>query len=95
VNFALVVTRIAVHRRAERAKRDWQPAKGFSGISRGRAGRALGWFRRRGEASERQWWDIVGVLKVTVGADRTYLRRWARRLGVTHLLERALTDADR
>jgi len=54
----------------------------------------LEWFRLGGESSERQWWDIVGVLKVTVGADRTYLRRWARRLGVTDLLERALADAD-
>ncbi len=53
----------------------------------------LEWFRLGGEASERQWWDIVGVLKVTEDADRTYLRRWAASLEVADLLERALTDA--
>ncbi len=53
----------------------------------------LEWFRLGGESSERQWWDIVGVLKVTEDADRTYLWRWAASLGVADLLERALTDA--
>ena len=37
----------------------------------------LEWFRLGGETSERQWWDIVGILKVTQDADRGYLRRWA------------------
>lgn len=31
----------------------------------------LEWFRLGGETSERQWWDIVGVLKVTPDVDRT------------------------
>jgi len=53
----------------------------------------LEWFRLGGETSERQWWDIVGVLKVTEDADRTYLSRWAASLGVADLLERALADA--
>ena len=53
----------------------------------------LEWFRLGGESSERQWWDIVGVLKVTEDADRTYLWRWADSLGVADLLERALADA--
>lgn len=53
----------------------------------------LEWFRRGGEASERQWWDIVGVLRVSAGADRDYLRRWASELGVSDLLARALVDA--
>jgi hypothetical protein len=53
----------------------------------------LEWFRRGGETSERQWWDIVGILKVTDAVDRTYLRQWADSLGVEDLLERALTDA--
>ena len=50
-------------------------------------------FRLGGETSERQWWDIVGVLKVTDDADRTYLQRWATSLGVADLLARALVDA--
>ena len=53
----------------------------------------LEWFRVGGETSERQWWDIVGILKVTQDADREYLRRWALSLNVADLLERALADA--
>lgn len=55
----------------------------------------LEWFRLGGETSERQWWDIVGVLRVADQADRTYLRDWARVLQVDDLLERAFEDADR
>ena len=54
----------------------------------------LEWFRLGGETSERQWWDIVGVLRVGADADRTYLRQWSAALGVSDLLERALADAD-
>ena len=53
----------------------------------------LEWFQLGGETSERQWWDIVGVLKVTPGVDRAYLHHWAASLGVANLLERALADA--
>lgn len=53
----------------------------------------LEWFRLGGETSERQWWDIVGVLKVGADVDRSYLRRWSATLGVGDLLERALADA--
>ncbi len=53
----------------------------------------LEWFRLEAETSERQWWDVVGILKVTEDADRSYLRRWADSLGVADLLERALDDA--
>jgi len=53
----------------------------------------LEWFRLGGETSERQWWDVVGILKVTDDADRTYLRHWAALLNVADLLERALADA--
>lgn len=54
----------------------------------------LEWFRRGGEVSERQWWDILGILKVTRNADRDYLRTWADVLGVGDLLSRALTEVD-
>jgi hypothetical protein len=56
--------------------------------------RKLEWFRRGGEVSERQWSDVVGVLKVARNADRVYLRTWAGQLGVADLLERALAAAD-
>ena len=49
----------------------------------------LEWFKRGGEVSERQWWDIVGVLRVAQHADREYMRTWAISLGVADLLERA------
>ena len=53
----------------------------------------LEWFRRGGETSERQWWDLVGVLRVAPSVDRAHLRRWAEELGVSDLLERAFADA--
>jgi hypothetical protein len=53
----------------------------------------LEWFRLGGETSERQWWDIVGVLRVAETADREYLRYWAAALNLTDLLDRALSDA--
>jgi len=53
----------------------------------------LEWFRMGGETSDRQWWDVVGVLKVSREADEAYMRRWALSLGVSDLLDRALADA--
>jgi len=54
----------------------------------------LEWFRAGGEVSERQWSDVVGVLR-TVGtvADQPYLRQWAVALGVADLMEQALAEA--
>jgi len=53
------------------------------------------WFRKGGEVSDRQWRDILGVLKVQANAlDREYLDHWARKLGVTDLLRRALEEAE-
>ena len=54
----------------------------------------LDWYRKAGEVSDRQWRDVLGVLKVQAEAlDRAYLREWAARLNVTDLLCRALDDA--
>ena len=54
----------------------------------------LEWYRMGGEVSDRQWNDILGVLKVQgTNLDMAYLRRWAANLSVTDLLERALVDA--
>jgi hypothetical protein len=56
--------------------------------------RKLEWFRRGGETSERQWRDVVAVLRAQASAlDAGELTRWASRLGVTDLLERAQTSA--
>ena len=52
----------------------------------------LEWFRAGGEVSERQWTDIVGVLKMTP-IDAEYLQRWAAALGVDDLMARAVAEA--
>jgi hypothetical protein len=54
----------------------------------------LEWYRMGGEVSDRQWNDILGVLKVQgTHLDMHYLQKWAASLNVTDLLERALVDA--
>jgi hypothetical protein len=53
----------------------------------------LEWFRRGGETSERQWWDIVGVLRVNPAVDTEYMKRWSAELGVADLLVQALEQA--
>lgn len=55
----------------------------------------LDWFRRGGETSERQWTDVVGVLRSAAGLDEAHLRQGASELGVTDLLERAVAEARR
>lgn len=53
----------------------------------------LEWFRMGGEVSERQWRDVLGVIKIQADKlDEAYLRRWARVLNVSDLLERALEE---
>ncbi len=54
----------------------------------------LEWYRKGGEISDRQWTDILGILKVKAAdTDLAYLRHWAPTIGVADLLERALNDA--
>lgn len=54
----------------------------------------LEWYRRGGESSERQWSDILGLLRVRTGRlDVAYLAEWAGALGVPDLLERASRQA--
>ena len=54
----------------------------------------LQWYRDGGGVSDRQWNDVLGVLKVQGATlDRAYLEEWARELGLTDLLRRALQDA--
>ncbi len=54
----------------------------------------LEWYRMGDEDSERQWRDILGVLKIRSGElDLDYLHEWAKDLKVSDLLERALKQA--
>jgi hypothetical protein len=55
----------------------------------------LEWFRAGGEISERQWKDVLGVLKVQAEKlDRAYLERWASELKLDDLLSKALHEAE-
>jgi hypothetical protein len=55
----------------------------------------LRWYRKGGETSDRQWRDILGIIRVQAGRlDRDYLRVNAPLLGVVDLLARALGEAD-
>jgi hypothetical protein len=54
----------------------------------------LEWYRMGGEVSDRQWRDILGVLKTRAGElDLAYLRQWAGELKVGDLLEPALNES--
>ncbi|MFL5341443.1 MAG: hypothetical protein ACJ8F7_14960 [Gemmataceae bacterium] len=50
----------------------------------------LEWFRLGGEISDKQWGDILGVLRVQADRlDAAYLDQWAAELGVADLLAQA------
>lgn len=54
----------------------------------------LEWYRLGNEISDRQWRDVLGVLRVQAGRlDLDYLRQWANELNITDLLQRALTES--
>lgn len=54
----------------------------------------LEWYRIGGKISDRQWRDVLGVLKVQGDRlDRGYMHRMAAELGVTDLLEQAFEEA--
>lgn len=53
----------------------------------------LAWFRRGGGVSDRQWKDLLGVLKVQKQLDWEYLSRGSKHLEVEDLYLEALRDA--
>ena len=56
----------------------------------------LVWYKLGNEVSERQWGDIIGVLRVQEGVlDCEYLDRWAGLLSVTDLLARATAESNK
>ena len=53
----------------------------------------LSWYRAGGEASTRQWDDVLGILRARGSRlDFDYLREWARYLRVEDLMQRALAE---
>jgi hypothetical protein len=56
--------------------------------------RKLLWYLEGGGVSDRQWRDVIEVLRVSGAAmDRQYLAAWATRLQVSDLLDRAQAEA--
>jgi hypothetical protein len=54
----------------------------------------LEWYEKGGRVSDRQWRDVLGIMKTQRGAlDSGYLERWAKELGLTELLHRAQREA--
>jgi hypothetical protein len=52
------------------------------------------WYRNGGGSSDRQWNDILGVLKLQCFTlDFDYMAKWAKEIKVDDLLEKALEDA--
>ncbi|HZT80221.1 MAG TPA: hypothetical protein VFA26_08365, partial [Gemmataceae bacterium] len=54
----------------------------------------LRWYRLGNEVSEKQWDDVLSVLKVQAGRlDDAYLDRWAAELHVADLLAKARQES--
>jgi hypothetical protein len=54
----------------------------------------LTWYKAGEEVSDRQWNDVLGVLKVQGDQlDMTYLNQWAKGLSVSELLKKAIDEA--
>jgi len=55
----------------------------------------LQWYKMGGLVSERQWLDVIGVIKVQGDLlDKKYLAGWSRKLGLSSLLKEAFEAAD-
>ena len=54
----------------------------------------LRWYEAGGGVSERQWLDVLGVVKVQADSlDKEYLQHWSKKLRIFGLLERAFEEA--
>ena len=55
----------------------------------------LEWYEAGGKVADRQWNDIIGVLRVQGSQlDFTYLKKWAKELGLSSLLKNAIEEAE-
>jgi len=54
----------------------------------------LRWYDKGGRVSERQWLDVLGVIKVQSDSlDQEYLITWSNRLGLSDLLKQAFSES--
>jgi len=54
----------------------------------------LQWYEMGNRVSERQWLDVIGVIKVqSKNLDDEYLRKWAEHLGLVVLISKAFQEA--
>ncbi len=52
------------------------------------------WYEKGNQVSERQWLDVLGVIKVQGNSlDKDYLINWAQKLAISNLLAAAFTEA--
>jgi len=52
------------------------------------------WYEMGGKVSERQWFDVIGVIKVQGDSlDKNYLKRWSKKVRIIKLLNKAFEDA--
>ncbi len=57
--------------------------------------RKLWWYRQGGDVSERQWRDVIEVLRIGGDdLDSAYMELWSEKLGVSDLLGKALREAN-
>ena len=57
--------------------------------------RKLLWFREGGGVSDRQWRDVLGVLRHSSRVmSFDYLEHWAQEIGIKDLLDRAREELD-
>lgn len=94
----LFVLRDAPFDRSEFARRERVEIRGGRSLHVKRAEdsvlRKLLWYRAGGEVSDRQWRDLVSVLRQSREViDGAYLDAWAERLGLQGLLARARQEA--
>ncbi|MBN1695778.1 hypothetical protein JW879_10350 [candidate division WOR-3 bacterium] len=55
----------------------------------------LNWYKIGNGVSERQWRDIIGVIKIQGNSlDKKYLKEWAIKLNLIELLKKAFIDAE-
>jgi hypothetical protein len=55
----------------------------------------LQWYKIGDLVSERQWLDVIGVIKVQGDSlDKKYLKGWSKKLGLSSLLKEAFDAAD-